>query len=247
MIRIALAYSSRLISGSLRSALDKIEDLYVVGCATTSEELHFLLPQCDVVLLGAELVDKPAIEVLREISLTHSRIKTLVLGVDACEETIIRYIEAGATGYVLQNESIEDIVRKVNAAHKEQAIVSPKIAAAIMDRLAYLAKMEVPLGFIQSRRTQLAELTDREGEVLDLIARGLSNKQIADRLVIEYGTVKNHVHNILKKLDVRSRQEAASIYRAHRRPQQKAAMATQTLRPREQGRVEAQASTASSL
>lgn len=218
MIRIALAYPSRLVSDSLRSALDKMDDMYVVGCATTAEELHFLLPQCNVVLLGTELKDATALDLLTEISLTHDDVKVLVMGLNSDPETIIRYIEAGATGYVLQSESMEDVVAKVTAARKQWAIVSPSIAAAMMQRLAYLAKMETPLAFIEARRNQLAELTEREREVLSLITEGCSNKDIASQLVIEYGTVKNHVHNILKKLDVRTRQEAASVYQVQQRP-----------------------------
>lgn len=218
MIRIALAYPSRLVSDSLRSALDKTEEMYVVGCATTAEELHFLLPQCNVVLLGTELKDATALDLLGEVSLTHDDVKVLVMGLESDAEMIIRYIEAGATGYVLQSESMEDVVAKVTAARKQKAIVSPSIAAAMMQRLAYLAKMETPLAFIEARRNQLAELTEREREVLSLITEGCSNKEIAARLVIEYGTVKNHVHNILKKLDVRTRQEAASVYQVQNRP-----------------------------
>ena len=218
MIRIALAYPSRLVADSVRSALDRKDNMYVVGCATTSEELHFLLPQCNVVLLGTELKDATALDLLADISLTHKQVKILVMGVDAEPETILRYIEAGATGYVLQNESMEDVVTKVAAAREERAIVSPSIAAAMMERLAYLAKMETPIAFIEARRSQLIELTDREREVLELITEGCSNKEIANRLVIEYGTVKNHVHNILKKLDVRTRQEAASVFQVQKRP-----------------------------
>lgn len=217
MIRIALAYPSRLVSDSLRSALDKTEEMYVVGCATTAEELHFLLPQCNVVLLGTELKDATALDLLDEIAPIHD-VKVLVMGLESNAEMIIRYIEAGATGYVLQSESMEDVVAKVTAARKQKAIVSPSIAAAMMQRLAYLAKMETPLAFIEARRNQLAELTEREREVLSLITEGCSNKEIAARLVIEYGTVKNHVHNILKKLDVRTRQEAASVYQVQNRP-----------------------------
>lgn len=217
MIRIALAYPSRLVADSLRSALDNTDDVYVVGCATTAEELRFLLPQCNVVLLGTELKDTSALDILSDLSKTHNDVKLLVMGLEADPETIIRYIEAGATGYVLQNESMEDVMTKVAAARQEQAIVSPSIAAAMMERLAYLAKMETPLAFIEARRKQLAELTEREREVLDLISEGCSNKEIARRLVIEYGTVKNHVHNILKKLDVRTRQEAASVFQGQQR------------------------------
>jgi DNA-binding NarL/FixJ family response regulator len=86
------------------------------------------------------------------------------------------------------------------------------MTAAIMRRLNRLANLEAPLSFMEARHNQLDELTSREQEVLHLITDGYTNKEIANQLIIEYGTVKNHVHNILKKLDVKSRHEAASIF-----------------------------------
>ena len=212
MIRILLAHPSRLVSDSLRNALDRQENVYVVGCATTAEELHFLLPHGNIVLLGTELNGTAAFDLIDEIRTTHPNTKVLVMGMEEEPEVIIRYIEAGASGYILQEESLEDMMQKVQAAHNEKAIVSPSMAAAMMNRLMKLANLETPLAYIEARGTQLDELTNREEEVLTLINEGCTNQEIADRLIIEYGTVKNHVHNILKKLDVNNRHEAASVY-----------------------------------
>lgn len=215
MIRILLAHPSRLVSDTLRTALDDQEDVYVVGCATTAEELHFLLPHGNIVLLGTELNGAAAFDLIEEIRITHPETKVLVMGVDEKPELIIRYIEAGASGYILQEESLQDMVQKVQAAHNQKAIVSPSMAAAMMDRLMKLANLETPLAYIEARGTQLNELTNREEEVLTLITEGCTNQEIADQLIIECGTVKNHVHNILKKLEVNNRHEAASIYQVH--------------------------------
>lgn len=215
MIRILLAHQSRLVSDSLRTALDDQEDVYVVGCAATAEELHFLLPHGNVILLSSELDGAAAFDLIDEIRSTHPQTKILVMGVDENPERIIRYIEAGAAGYILQDESLDDMVQKVQAAHQEKAIVSPSMAAAMMDRLMQLANLETPLAYLEARETQLDELTNREEEVLTLITEGCTNQEIADQLIIECGTVKNHVHNILKKLDVSNRHEAASIYQVH--------------------------------
>jgi DNA-binding NarL/FixJ family response regulator len=128
------------------------------------------------------------------------------------------YVEAGVNGYVLQNESVEEMLEKLQAAHEEKAIVSPVMAAALMERLTRLANLESPFAFIEARKTQFEELTTREIEVLDLIKDGCTNLEIADQLIIECGTVKNHVHNILKKLEVNNRHEAASVFQMHRQP-----------------------------
>ena len=212
MIRILLAHPSRLVCDSLRTALDDVADIYVVGCATSAEELHFLLPHGNVVLLGSELAGKTAFDLLSEIRMTHPQIKVLVLGVDDNPEHIIRYVEAGAAGYILQQESVEEMIQKLWAAREEKAIISPSVAAAMMERLSLLAHMEMPMTFVAAREKQLEELTAREEEVLELITEGYTNQEIAERLVIECGTVKNHVHNILKKLEVSSRREAASLF-----------------------------------
>ncbi|MCZ7666736.1 MAG: response regulator [Chloroflexi bacterium] len=141
MIRILLAHSSRLVSDSLRTALDNEEDIYVVGCASTGEELHFLLPHGNVALVGTEFQDTTAFDLIDDIRMTHPQTKVVVLGINDDPDEIIRYIEAGASGYILQNESIEDMVQKLNALQEEKAIISPSVAAAMMERLTRLANM----------------------------------------------------------------------------------------------------------
>jgi len=212
MIRILLAHPARLVCDSLRTALDSVEDVYVVGCATSAEELHFLLPHGNVVLLGSELRDASAFELLDEIRMTHPQTKVLILGVDDRPAAIIDYVEAGAVGYILQNESVEDMVQKLQATQEEKAIISPVVAAAMMERLSHLANLEMPASLLDARKSQLNELTSREEEVLDLISEGCTNQEIADRLIIQCGTVKNHVHNILKKFEVYNRYEAATLF-----------------------------------
>ena len=218
MIRILLGHPSRLVCDSLRTALDNVDDVYVVGCATRAEELHFLLPHGNVVLMGTELEDASALDMMNEIRLTHPQLKVLIIGLDDNPDVILRHIEAGAAGYILQDESIVDMVEKLHAASEEKAIISPSVAAAMMDRLAHLANLDTPLAYLEAREVQLNELTSREEEVLGLINEGLSNQEIADRLYIECGTVKNHVHKILKKLDVNNRQEAAYVLQSNHRP-----------------------------
>lgn len=212
MIRLLLAHPSRLVIDSLKSTLKGEAGVYVAGCATTSEELFFLLPHADLVLLGVELADKSAFQILEQLREKKANVKVLIIGINNNADTIIRYIEAGAAGYILQDESISDMVLKLKAVKQEQAIISPDIAAAMMERLVMLANLETPLAFVEKRSEQLEELSPREEEVLSLIQKSYTNREIAEALYIEYGTVKNHVHNILRKLDVSSRHEAATIY-----------------------------------
>jgi two-component system, NarL family, nitrate/nitrite response regulator NarL len=127
------------------------------------------------------------------------------IGLAEAQEQVLQYVQAGAAGYVLQDESLEDLLERVRDAHAGRVRVSPKIAAALMSRVAEYALLldQVELG------SYPVELTPREEEILAIIGQGLTNQEIADRLRIEVGTVKNHVHSILQKLDVNSRHEAA--------------------------------------
>lgn len=218
MIRMLLGYPSRLVCDSLRTTLGNVEGIYVAGCATTAEELHFLLPHGNVVLLGNNLEDASAFEMLNKIRMTHPQTKVLVMGVDDCPDVIIRYIEAGASGYILQNESVVDMVDKLYAAYEEKAIISPSVAAAMMERLSHLANLNTLAALLQAREAQVDKLTSREEEVLHLINKGYTNQEISAHLFIECGTVKSHVHRILKKLDVSSRHEAAYVLQSYQRP-----------------------------
>jgi DNA-binding NarL/FixJ family response regulator len=113
------------------------------------------------------------------------------------------------------NESLSDLVKKIRCVCQGEFLVSPGIAAALISRVSELKKLVAELnGFKDLNFNSLyAELTERECEVLNLIEQGLSNQEIATTLTIELGTVKNHVHNILDKLDVRTRKHAAIIAR----------------------------------
>jgi DNA-binding NarL/FixJ family response regulator len=215
MVRIIIANNSRLACDYIRTALGQENGFYVVGCATTSEELQFLLPFGNMVLLSPELADNGALEVMETVRAAYPDVKVLVMGIEERAESILRYIEAGASGYVLHNDSVEDMVQKLRAANEAKALISPAVTALIMDRLAQLANQDASLAQAEAKAGQLNDLTEREQEVLDLISLGYTNQQIAEELVIVCGTVKNHVHNILKKLEARNREEAASIYRIH--------------------------------
>jgi DNA-binding NarL/FixJ family response regulator len=108
---------------------------------------------------------------------------------------------------VLKNDSVDELLSRIRAAQRGRALVSPKIAAALMSRVTELAQL---FADIESGINEAVDLTPREHEILELIGQDLTNQEIADLLVIEVGTVKNHVHSILQKLDVSSREGAAS-------------------------------------
>lgn len=207
MIRVLLVNEMRLVSNVIASVLEDESDIEVVGRAAPVDEALALAKESDVVLVSTRLPDNGALKLTSAIAEADPSVKVLVLGLGESKERVLRYVEAGADGYVLKNDSVDDLLRHIRAAQRGKALVSPKIAAALMSRVTELAQL---FAEIESGISESADLTPREREILELIGQGLTNQEIADRLVIEVGTVKNHVHSILQKLDVSSRQDAAS-------------------------------------
>lgn len=208
MIRVIVVHQARLIANVIAAVLSEQADIHVIGKAVTPEEALGKLKKsnCNMVLAAATLPDSGALQLTEEIAESHPDIKVLIIGLPKSESAILQYVMAGASGYVLQDVPVERLLDNVRAAHREEALVSPEIAAMLMSQIAELAQISAQYDLDPDA---LADLTPREREVLGLIGEGLTNPEIAARLVIEVGTVKNHVHNILKKLDVRSREEAA--------------------------------------
>jgi DNA-binding NarL/FixJ family response regulator len=213
MIRILIVDNSRLTCQMMRAVLKSEADMDVVGCAVSMEEAFNQIPACNVMLVSSTLPNDVVHELIQKVAIDHPEVKTLVFGLPKSEKAILHYIEAGATGYILKEDSMDKLLKTIRMAFTGEALVSPQIAAAMMSRLARLANM-YGQGPLKQSWHESDELTRREQEVLGLIAQGLSNQEIANRLFIQVGTVKNHVHSVLRKLNVNSRKEAAVYLQA---------------------------------
>jgi DNA-binding NarL/FixJ family response regulator len=184
---------------------------WVSAARTAADELgalrHLSKFQPDVVLLNMATVDSAAI--LDAVVGTAPAVRVVAVGVLENEDELIACAEAGVAGYLLRSQSLADLVAVVQSVARGETLCTPRTAATLLRRIATLAA---------ERRSpaEPARLTAREREILDLIDQGLSNKEIARRLYIEVRTVKNHVHNILDKLNVHRRGEAAALMRAAR-------------------------------
>lgn len=206
MIRVLLVNEFRLMANVIASVLEDEPDMIVIGRAVTVEQAVALAPECDIALVSSRLPDDGALRIVSELSHAFPEVKCLVLGVAETEWEILQYVEAGAVGYVLKDDSVDELLRHIRASYSGEAVVSPEIAHALMLRVSELTSvLDTAVGMPES-----AELTPREQEVLQLIGQELTNQEIADRLVIEVGTVKNHVHSILQKLNVSSRSDAVA-------------------------------------
>ena len=209
MIRVLLVNQIRLLCNVLAAVLEDEPDMEVVGCATSVTEALDLAPRSDVILVNTRMANGTAIKLIQAVADAELQAKVLALGLAESKEQIFPYVEAGAAGYVLKDDSVDDLLERIRGAYAGHIRVSPRIAAALMSRVAEYAQL---LDQVETGVGEAADLTPREQEILELISQGLTNKQIAKRLVIEVGTVKNHVHSILQKLDASSRHEAAATW-----------------------------------
>ncbi len=209
-IRVFIADDNRLLREGLVSLLGDQEDLIVIGTAPSGhealEQIKNLCP--DVVLIDIGMPDKDGIEVTRVLHQDMPEVKVVILGMLDLTEEIMQCIEAGAVGYVLKEASFDHLEKTIRSVFRGESFCSPQLTASLFTRIAELAserKPKIPDGSVK--------LTGRESEIINLIAEGLSNKEIAKRLFIETQTVKNHIHNILDKLQLYNRLEAVEYAR----------------------------------
>ena len=200
MIRLLVASDVRLYREGIVGILGGTGPCEIVGTAadrpSTLERATELQP--DVTLIDLTMAESR--QTVR--ALAGSGVPVVVFGVREREDEIIEYAEAGVAGYVTRDSSLEELVDVVESVARGETLLSPRIAALLLRRVKAAA-----------HPGPAARLTPRETEIVALIDDGLSNKQIARRLTIELATVKNHVHSILEKLEVKRRAEAAARVR----------------------------------
>lgn len=200
---VFLVSGVRLYRDGICRLLENGRDIRVTGVASSHRAAVSALRArpVDVVLLDTPLAD--AEDTLRALGAPDQ--KVVVLGVVEREEDVIGWAEMGAAGYVSREGSSDDLAKTIRAVARDGTLFPPQMVAALLRRLAVRAAASAhaahPPGEV---------LTPRERQVADLIGEGLSNKEIAQRLCIELPTVKNHVHNILRKLEVSRRGQAAA-------------------------------------
>lgn len=162
----------------------------------------------DVVLAISGLVAGAATDQIQKIKNTFPGAKVVIVGALGTEKESLEYIEAGASGYVLPGSGLEHLIETIRVVHRGEASCPPDMLARLFERVASLhTQLQI------AQNNELNSLTRREIEVLQLVADGMSNKEIAVYLKLELQTVKNHVHSILEKLRVHNRREAVACTR----------------------------------
>jgi two-component system nitrate/nitrite response regulator NarL len=210
MINLVIVHEYELMCHIISVVLEDEADIYIAGTATNYTTAMELIQRgnIDIALVSTRLPDQEALKLTRRLLKEQPDVKIIAMGISENKEHILQFVEAGVNGYVLQENSLDDLIGTIRAVHADRAFVSPEIASALIERVSALTLAFERLG---ATVPQTIDLTDRELEVLKLLDQNLSNKEIAERLVIEVGTVKNHVHNILDKLGVSTREEAAAL------------------------------------
>lgn len=209
-IKVLLVIEVRLIANLFASVLEDEPGIEVAGSVSSAEAaLEFLQRQhVDVALVNADLPNQQALKFTQTAMECSPPTKVVIFGLsEDNQHDALRYIEAGAAGYILKDSSLKELIDVIRLAQRGEAHVSTRMAGAMMERLFRLARV---FSAVENKIDSDVRLTSREMEVLQFISEGLTNQEIASRLVVEVGTVKNHVHRILEKLNVSSRQEAAS-------------------------------------
>ncbi len=192
-----------IVRRGLRDLLEAAGDIEVVGESGLAVEATSRIPALrpDVAILDGRLPDGSGVDVCRDIRSVDPTIKALILTSYDDDEALFAAILAGASGYVLKQIAGHDLVDTVRRVAAGQSLIDPALTARVLDRVRNGAP----------GTPELADLTDREREILALIAEGMTNRQIGERLFLAEKTVKNYVSSLLAKLGLQSRTQAALL------------------------------------
>jgi two-component system response regulator DevR len=200
-IRVFLLDDHEIVRRGLRELLESEGDIEVVGEAGTAEEAYGRIPATTphVAVLDVRLPDGDGVEVCRDIRSKHPEIACIMLTSFSDDDAVYAAIMAGAAGYLLKQVRGSELVEGIRRVAAGDSLLDPSITARVLDRLRH-----------QDDADELAALTDQERKILALISEGLTNRQIGERMFLAEKTVKNYVSNLLAKLGMSRRTEAAA-------------------------------------
>jgi two-component system, NarL family, response regulator DevR len=200
-VRVLVVDDHEVLASSLAMVLDDEPDLKSVGVAGTLEKARSMIATTapDVILLDHRLPDGDGVAAIGELRALRPSAQIVVLTASAADHVLVAAIEAGASGFVSKSRSLDELTAAVRAAATGESVISPEMLARLLPRLQ------------RSGRARHNDLTEREREVLGLLADGLSNAAIATQLFVSVHTVRNHIANLSAKLGAHSKLEVLSI------------------------------------
>jgi DNA-binding NarL/FixJ family response regulator len=199
--RVLVVDDHEILASSLQAVLDGEPDLTCVGTAGTLRQARTLIGTSapDVLLLDHRLPDGDGVDAITELRALRPSLAVVVLTATTADSVLVAAIEAGAAGFISKSGSLAELTSAVRSAATGEAVISPDLLVRLLPRLR------------RNGRGSHQDLTEREREVLELLAEGLSNAAIAQRLVVSVHTVRNHVSNLSSKLGAHSKLEVLSI------------------------------------
>jgi DNA-binding NarL/FixJ family response regulator len=199
--RVLIADDDHLMRAGLAELLADEPEIEVIGQASTGREAVERARRLDpdVVLMDVRMPDLDGIEATRELARVAPSTRVLILTTFEQDDYVFGALRAGASGFLLKRTRPEELIAAVHVVAAGEALLSPSVTRRVIDRMAQQPSPDL------SDRAKLDELTPREREVLELVATGLSNREIGTRLVIEEATVRSHIRRILGKLELRDR------------------------------------------
>ena len=200
-IRLLIADDHAIVRSGIRALLETVDDIAVIGEAADGQQAVDAVArhQPDVVLMDLEMPVLDGIEAIQQVMARWPETRILVLTSFASDDRVFPAVKAGALGYLLKDSEPDALIQAIRQVHRGESSLHPKIARKLMQELS-----RPP-----AQPTTADPLTAREVEVLQVVAQGLSNQEIADKLVISEATVRSHISNILSKLHLASRTQVA--------------------------------------
>ena len=210
-IRVFLMIENRLLREALIRLFRKRSDLVVVGHDEPADATPcpVLDGQFDVLLIDSLQTTWPAAKIAREMG-GQTVYKAILIGMEPDEELFMAAVRSGVMGYLLKDASASELVAAVRAVHRGEAVCPPQLCSTLFRFVAHVIE-ESPV----KRSAPKPDLTMRQQQLMALVAKGLTNKEIASRLNLSEFTVRNHIHRVLKQLDAGSRSEAVEAIRAY--------------------------------
>ncbi|MCH2512860.1 MAG: DNA-binding response regulator [Chloroflexi bacterium] len=208
-IRIMIVDDHEVVRSGLKAILEPEDDLEVVGEASSGSEAVEKVARLDpsLVLMDVRMEEMSGIEACRLIKSSHPQVNVLMLTSFGEEEAVMAPIMAGASAYLLKNVGRSELIRAIRGVAGGQNLLDPAVTKRVMERLAQLT--------VKDEEREVAGLSGQEKEVLALVARGSTSKEIAGKLVISEHTARNHLSRILDKLGLTRRSEAAVFAAEH--------------------------------